>query len=185
MKRRHTMRIASRALECASSPPRVRPRVGLCCISELSKEPRRSESEYSEALDVVNVKFNSSIRALWSFEPGPLSIRDAAMSFTKYVCHRFAWMNSKSRRAFARNQRSAKTILLEWRAFGAVCCGTHGAIRVKTSFKVVSPWKRADLEPCNYHPTSLQQNDLYRKGIKHNGRELLRGFTYCILVTIC
>lgn len=89
------------ATVCARSVPRLEPMVVLCCISCGLKDPKRSESRNMLVCDLSAVRFSSDISAAWSRDPRPSSSLDAAMSLTKYVFHRLAWMNSKSRKASA------------------------------------------------------------------------------------
>ncbi len=77
------------------------PGVVLCSISEGSKDPSRSSSEYRVYRGPDSASWNSEISAACNLEPGPLSVREAAMSFTKYVHQRLEWINSKSRSALA------------------------------------------------------------------------------------
>lgn len=89
------------ASSCSRPVPRLSPSAVLCCISEGLKEPRTSVSRNRLRWDAGASRPRSVMRAFWIREPGPESRREAAMSLTKWVSQRLAWMNSKSRRALA------------------------------------------------------------------------------------
>lgn len=94
-------RRSSEAEVCALSVPRLCPRAVLCSMSFGSNDPSRSESLKKVGWSSVTLRPRSVMSAAWSFDPGPVLIREAAMFLTNCVSHLLAWINSKSRKALA------------------------------------------------------------------------------------